>query len=146
MVIRLGRSMGGNRIFLSPTHQNQAYCSTFLFTETDTHSMHVTIRLKVEMEAGGRITNPLNYLKWFFFMWVEEEGEKKKHQKKLVIGKLLSKPVPQLASWLQPDCWKILYLNTHPSPKSSPFRTLGMLPNTQFLSNKGQKFFSRWYE
>lgn len=103
--------MGGNRIFLSPTHQNQAYCSTFLFTETDTHSMHVTIRLRVEMEAGGRITNPLNYLKWFFF-YVSRRGRgKNKPPKKtsnrktaiktcstisfMVTARLLKNPVPK---------------------------------------------------
>lgn len=58
--------MGGRSIFLSPTHQNPVYCSTLLFTETDTHSMHITTKLQVEMEADGRITNSLNYLRWFF--------------------------------------------------------------------------------
>lgn len=43
------------------------------------------------------------------------------------------------------DSWKILYLNT-PIP-SSPFRTLEILPITQFFEQQRKKeFFSRWYK
>lgn len=52
-----------------------------------------------------------------------------------VLGKLLSKPLPQWASWLQPQ--------TAPNSLAPlPIGLLGHLPNTQFLSNKGRQRFS----
>lgn len=64
----------------------------------------------------------------------------RKKENQLVIGKLLSRPVPQLASWLQPQTAEKSCTKTHPTPAV----LLGHLEScqTQFLSYKGRKSFS----